>query len=219
MFYLLQNDYPIQRYLFCLIYTWKKFLTLKIKSRISQLEGFWIVKDQDKEQNQVSISNWSLTIYFCSLDKYIHIFTIYTHIYSYYIYIVTKKDCFKSSVHKVLFLAPQALSSQRHQAIGTGSPNALPVTSSFTMILKTTSGFPSGSEGKESACQNSRHRFSPWVGKIPWRRKRQPTPVFLREKSHGQRSLASSVHGDANKWDRTWQLNNNKRQPPFVKDW
>ena len=34
-----------------------------------------------------------------------------------------------------------------------------------------------------------RHRFNPWVGKIPWRRKGQPTPVFLPEESHGQRSL------------------------------
>ena len=34
-----------------------------------------------------------------------------------------------------------------------------------------------------------RHRFHPWVGKIPWRRKWQPTPVFLPGKSHGQRSL------------------------------
>ena len=33
--------------------------------------------------------------------------------------------------------------------------------------------------------------FDPWVGKIPWRRKLQPTPVFLPEKSHGQRGLAS----------------------------
>ena len=32
--------------------------------------------------------------------------------------------------------------------------------------------------------------FSPWVGKILWRRKWQPTPVFLPGKSHGQRSLA-----------------------------
>ena len=32
--------------------------------------------------------------------------------------------------------------------------------------------------------------FGPWVGKIPWSRKWQPTPVFLSEKSHGQRSLA-----------------------------
>ena len=34
-----------------------------------------------------------------------------------------------------------------------------------------------------------RYRFSPWVGKIPWRRAWQPTPVFLPGESHGQRSL------------------------------
>ena len=33
-----------------------------------------------------------------------------------------------------------------------------------------------------------RGRFDPWVGKISWRRKWQPTPVHLPEKSHGQRS-------------------------------
>ena len=43
---------------------------------------------------------------------------------------------------------------------------------------------------KESACQCRRLRFDPWVRKIPWRRKWQPTPVFLPGKSHGQRSLA-----------------------------
>ena len=32
--------------------------------------------------------------------------------------------------------------------------------------------------------------FNPRVGKIPWRRKWQPIPVLLPEKSHGQRSLA-----------------------------
>ena len=32
--------------------------------------------------------------------------------------------------------------------------------------------------------------FDPCVGKIPWRRAQQPTPVFLPEESHGQRSLA-----------------------------
>ena len=35
-----------------------------------------------------------------------------------------------------------------------------------------------------------RHRFNPWVEKIPLRRKWRPTPVFLPGKSHGQRSLA-----------------------------
>ena len=34
-----------------------------------------------------------------------------------------------------------------------------------------------------------RHRFDPWVRKTPWRRKWQPTPVFLPGKSLGQRSL------------------------------
>ena len=47
-------------------------------------------------------------------------------------------------------------------------------------------GFPGG---KESACQCRRLRFNPWVGKISWRRKWQPTPVLLHGKSHGQRSL------------------------------
>ena len=31
-----------------------------------------------------------------------------------------------------------------------------------------------------------RHRFDPWVGKIPWRRAWHPTPGFLPGKSHGQ---------------------------------
>ena len=35
-----------------------------------------------------------------------------------------------------------------------------------------------------------RYRFDPWVGKIPWRRALQPTPVFLPGESHGQRNLA-----------------------------
>ena len=42
--------------------------------------------------------------------------------------------------------------------------------------------------GKESTCQCRRCRFDPRVRKIPWRRKRQPTLVFLSGKFHGQRS-------------------------------
>ena len=38
--------------------------------------------------------------------------------------------------------------------------------------------------------QCRRPGFDSWVGKIPWRRKWQPTPVFLPGESHGQRSLA-----------------------------
>ena len=52
--------------------------------------------------------------------------------------------------------------------------------------------FPKVSAGKESTCNaedTGNNGFNPWVGKILWRRKWQPTPVFLPGKSHGQRSL------------------------------
>jgi len=38
-------------------------------------------------------------------------------------------------------------------------------------------GFPDSSVGEESACKSP--WFDSWVGKIPWRRDRPPTPVFL----------------------------------------
>ena len=40
-------------------------------------------------------------------------------------------------------------------------------------------GFHGSSDHKESACQCRRQEFNPWIGKIPWRRKWHPTPVFL----------------------------------------
>ena len=41
-----------------------------------------------------------------------------------------------------------------------------------------------------SVClQCGRPRFSPWIGKIPWRRKWQSTPGLLPGKSHGQRRV------------------------------
>ena len=49
-----------------------------------------------------------------------------------------------------------------------------------------------------------------WVGKIPRRRKWQPTPVFLPGKPHGQRSLAGYSPRGHKESDTTEQLNNNK---------
>ena len=43
---------------------------------------------------------------------------------------------------------------------------------------------------KRIRLQYKRPGFDPWVGKIPWRWQRQPTPVFLPGEAHGQRSLA-----------------------------
>ena len=50
-------------------------------------------------------------------------------------------------------------------------------------------GFTGGSEVKVSAFNAWKPGFDPWVGKIPWRWKQQPTPVFLPKESHGWRSL------------------------------
>ena len=48
--------------------------------------------------------------------------------------------------------------------------------------------------------------FDPWVGKIPWRRKWQPTPIFLPEEFHGQRSLAGYNSWGHKESDMTEQL-------------
>ena len=64
------------------------------------------------------------------------------------------------------------------------------VTLISSQVLK---GFPGGASDKEPACQGRRHkrlRFDSWVGKIPWRRARQPTLVFLLGESHRCGSLA-----------------------------
>ena len=66
---------------------------------------------------------------------------------------------------------------------------------------------------KESTYQCRRHkrlRFDLWVEKIPWRRKWQPTPLFLPGKSHVQRSLVGYSLWGHKKWEKTEQLNNNE---------
>ena len=53
--------------------------------------------------------------------------------------------------------------------------------------------FSGGASGKEPTCQCKsckRLGFEPWLGKNPWRRAQQPTPVFLPGESLGQRRLA-----------------------------
>ena len=70
-------------------------------------------------------------------------------------------------------------------------------------------GLPRWLSGKESTSQCRRCGFSPWVGKIPWRRKWQPTPVFLAGKSHGQRSLEGYSTWGCKESDRTEWLNDN----------
>ena len=60
--------------------------------------------------------------------------------------------------------------------------------------------FPGGTSSKEPVCQCRRWErfwFHPWARKIPWRRKWQPTPVFLPGESHGRGAWWAIVHGVA----------------------
>ena len=50
-------------------------------------------------------------------------------------------------------------------------------------------GLPWWLGSKESACNAVDMGLIPWVAEIPWRRKWQPTPVFLPGESHGLRGL------------------------------
>ena len=59
-------------------------------------------------------------------------------------------------------------------------------------------GFSGDSDGKESACNAA--------AKLSCRRKWQPTPLFLPEKSHGQRSLVGYGPKSRKRSDRTEQL-------------
>ena len=56
--------------------------------------------------------------------------------------------------------------------------------------------------GRRRSC-----RFKPWVRKIPWRRKWQPAPVFLPEKSHGQTDLEGYSPWGRKESDMTERLN------------
>ena len=66
--------------------------------------------------------------------------------------------------------------------------------------------FPGGSDGKASRLQCGRPGFDPWVRKILWRRKWQPTLVLLPGKSHGERSMVGYSPPDGKESDTTEQL-------------
>ena len=66
--------------------------------------------------------------------------------------------------------------------------------------------FPGGSVGKESICNSGDPGSIPGLGKIPWRRKWQPTPVFVPGEFHGHRSLAGYGPWGCKELDMTKQL-------------
>ena len=63
-------------------------------------------------------------------------------------------------------------------------------------------GLPWWCRGLSVCLQYERTGFDPWIRKIPWRRKWQPTPVFLPGESHGRRSLVGCSPRVAKSWTR-----------------
>ena len=79
--------------------------------------------------------------------------------------------------------------SNQRRRVNTSAFGAGVCQSIYLLPAKGWRGLPWWLRGKESACQCGRQGFDPWVGKIRWRRKWQPTPVCLPGEFHGQRSL------------------------------
>ena len=88
--------------------------------------------------------------------------------------------------------------------------------------------FSGGASGKEPSCQcrrHRRHRFIPWILKMPWRKAWQPTPVFLSGEYHGQKGTCwATVHrfsksGTQLKWLSTHMspVSSLKWEPEFTK--
>ena len=71
-------------------------------------------------------------------------------------------------------------------------------------------GFPRGSDGKEFTCNAGDPGLIPRSG-IPWRRERQPTPVFLPGEFHGQKRLVGYSPMGRKKSDMTKQLTHTHR--------
>ena len=67
-------------------------------------------------------------------------------------------------------------------------------------------GSPPSAQQSRIHCQCTRLRFNPWVRKVPWRRKWQPTPVFLPGKSPGQRHQAGYSPWGCKELDTTERL-------------
>ena len=67
-------------------------------------------------------------------------------------------------------------------------------------------GFPHSSVVKESACNARRPGFDSWVGKIPWRKKWQPTPGFLPRESPWTEDAGRLQSMGSQESDMTWRL-------------
>ena len=74
-------------------------------------------------------------------------------------------------------------------------------------------GFTDGSVSEELACTAAHTAGLIWVRKIPWRRKRQPTPVFLVENYMDRGAWWATVHGVAKSWRKLSDRGHTNKMP------
>ena len=82
------------------------------------------------------------------------------------------------------------------------------------MLITNFLGLPRWHSGREPTCQSRRHKkcgFNPWVKEIPWRKKWQPTWIFLPVKSHGWESMADYSSWGCKESDKTEQLTHDRK--------
>ena len=107
-------------------------------------------------------------------------------------------------------LRPQPLRASQHskganRATEQGSPHLV-------------FGLPRWLSGKESTCQCRRRGFDPWVGQTPWRRKWQPSQVFLPREFHRQRSVMGYSPWSCKELDMTEHILGLARTKAKIKD-
>ena len=80
---------------------------------------------------------------------------------------------------------------------------------SMSQMQHSAMGFPGSTSVKDLTCQCRRCKrlgFDPWIRKIPWSRKWHPTPIFLPEEFHGQKSLVAYSPWGCQESDKTEHL-------------
>ena len=79
--------------------------------------------------------------------------------------------------------------------------------------------FPGGSEVRASACNMGDRGSIPGSGRVPWRRKWQPIPVFLPRESHGRRSLVGYSPRSRKESDTTERLHFHFLESKLLQFW
>jgi len=80
-------------------------------------------------------------------------------------------------------------------------------------------GLPWWLRGKESACHCRRRRLDSWVGRIPWRRKWQPSQYSCLGNHMDREAWLAIAHGVVEERDRTYCLNNNRMDFKCIITW